>query len=142
MRRAIVMYLRFVTPLIHPDSGVESGFFRSSWYLRQLGCPAWIQSELDSQFNWFDENLALPGRIARHFRRRDTLQGVCWFLASAGECISRARYCAWLIGEAGLPVEVIKAAEARELIWRDGQQIVTPARRVPRAFRGRPYQAV
>jgi hypothetical protein len=59
---------------------------------------------------------------------------VCWFRSSARECISRAHYCAWLIGEAGLTVEAITMRHAREFIWQDDQQIVTPARTVPRAF--------
>jgi hypothetical protein len=128
------MYVRFVTPLIHPDSRVESGFFRASWYLDRLGCPGWIQSELDVQFDWFNAHLPTPKQVARHFRRRDSLHGVCWFRSSARECISRAHYCAWLIGEAGLPVEAITMRHAREFIWQDDQQIVTPARTVPRAF--------
>lgn len=131
------MYVRFVTPLIHPDSRVESGFFRAAWYLDRLSCPDWIRSELDHQFDWFNDNLPVPRRIARHFRRRDSLYGVCWFRSSARECIDRARYCAWLISEGGLPVETIKLREARELIWRDDHQIVTPSRVAPRAFRGR-----
>lgn len=132
------MFVRFVTPLIHPESRAESGFFRAAWYIQRLGCPDWIQAELDAQFDWFNENLATPRRVVRRFRRRDTLQGVCWFLSDARECISRARDCAWLIGEAGLPVETITTRRLREFIWRDDQQAVTPARIVPRAFRGRP----
>ena len=61
------MYLRFVTPLIHPHSRVESGFFRASWYIQRNNCPDWIRQELSDQFTWFAEHLPLPGRIARHF---------------------------------------------------------------------------
>lgn len=135
------MYMRFVTPLIHPDSRVECGFFRASWYLGRLGGADWIRSELDQQFDWFNDNLDMPRRVARQFRRRRTLTGVCWFRSSARECISRARYCAWLISEAGLPVEAITLRNPREFIWRDDLQIVTPARIAPRAFRGQPLAA-
>lgn len=130
------MYVRFVTPLIDPDSRVECGFFRSSWYLEQLGAPDWIQYELHQEFNWFNDNLDAPSRVERRFRRRRTLIGVCWFRASARECISRAYHCAWLISEAGLPVEVITLRNPREFIWQDDLQVVTLARVVPRAFRG------
>ena len=134
------MYVRFVTPLIHPDSRVESGFFRASWYLDRIGCPSWIRSELDQQFAWFNDNLAKPDRVARPYGR-GVLHGVCWFRSAARECISRGHYCAWLIGEAGLPVEAITMRNPREFIWQDDQQIVTPARIVPRAFRGWPLCA-
>jgi hypothetical protein len=132
------MYVRFVTPLIHPESGAECGFFRASCYLRRIDCPDWIHAELREQFGWFNDNLPMPRHVVRHFTRRDSLHGVCWFRSGARECIDRARYCAWLITEGGLPVEAIKLREVRELIWRDDHQIVTPSRRAPRAFRGRP----
>jgi hypothetical protein len=132
------MYVRFVTPLIDPSARVECGFFRAHWYLERLDAPRWLTLELAIQFAWFNDELAIPGRVARHFRRRDSLHGVCWFRASASECVSRARYCAWLISEAGLPVEMITLRRVREFIWQDAQQVVTPARIVPRAFHGRP----
>ena len=44
------MYVRFVTPLIHPDSRVETGFFRASWYLHRIGAPDWILRELYDEF--------------------------------------------------------------------------------------------
>lgn len=128
------MYVRFVTPLIHPCSRVESGFFRASWCLSRLNAPAWLQAELQDQMSWFNANLPVPGRVARHFRRRDSLHGVCWFRSSAQDCISRAHYCAWLISEAGLPVQAITLRRPREIIWQDAQQVVTAARTVPRAF--------
>jgi len=73
------MYLRFVTPLIHPHSRVESGFFRASWYIHRTDCPDWIRQELSDQFAWFSRHLPIPGRIARHFKRRDAIWGICWF---------------------------------------------------------------
>ena len=79
------MYLRFVTPLIHPYSRVESGFFRASWYLHRTNCPDWIHQELSDQFDWFAQHLPLPGRIARHFKRRDSIWGICWFDPQARE---------------------------------------------------------
>jgi hypothetical protein len=129
------MYVRFVTPLIHPNSRVEVGFFRASWYLYRNGCPDWILTELREQFDWFNEHLPMPGRIGRHFKRRNSIWGICWFDPHAAEAISRARYCAWLIGEGGLPVRTIKTAGQREVIWRDAHQIVSkPTADLPRAF--------
>lgn len=132
--RGIIMYVRFVTPLIDPDARVECGFFRSYWYVERLGAPEWLMLELRIQFAWFNDELDAPGRVVRHFRRRRSLYGVCWFRSSARECISRARYCAWLISEAGLPVEAITAHCLRETIWQDDLQVVAPARMAPRVF--------
>lgn len=134
-RAAIIMFVRFVTPLIHPSSRVETGFFRASWYLYRNGCADWILSELDSQFDWFNAYLPVPGRIGRHFKRRNSIWGICWFDPDAAEAISRARYCAWLIEEGGLPVRSIRTPGQREIIWRDAHQIVSkPTDDLPRAF--------
>jgi hypothetical protein len=137
----MIMYVRFVTPLIHPDSRVESGFFRAAWYLDGIGCPDWIRTELDEQFAWFNDNLPCP-RAASQTSGRFTVRGVCWFTSAAKECIDRGRYCAWLITEAGLPVEMLKLrrVRAQDVIWRDDYQVVAKARSTPRAFRGRPVQ--
>ncbi|CAL4867229.1 hypothetical protein MMA231_01481 [Asticcacaulis sp. MM231] len=129
------MYVRFVTPLIHPDSGMETGFFRASWYLYRTGCPDWIYEELDIQFRWFNRNLPVPDRVARHFKRRNSIYGVCWFHTAARECIDRARYCAWLITEGGVPVQAVKLRSPREIIWHDDHQVVLrPHHDMPRAF--------
>ncbi len=129
------MYVRFVTPLIHPASRVEAGFFQASWYLYRNGCPHWILDELDDQFVWFNAHLPVPRRIGRHFKRRNSIWGICWFDPDAREAISRAHYCAWLIEEGGLPVRSIRTAGERELLWKDSHQIVTkPTVDLPKAF--------
>ncbi len=135
-----MMYVRFVTPLRDPDTGAETGFFRASWYLRRVGCPNWIHEELDQQFDWFNENLPVPERVERHFRRRNSIYGVCWFRPDARECIARARYCAWLINEGGVPVAAIKLRRPREVLWRDDHQLVLrPTSDTPTAFTGRSF---
>lgn len=129
------MYLRFVTPLIHPRSRVESGFFRAAWYVYQNECQDWIHAELCEQFEWFGLHLPLPGRIARHFKRRNSIWGICWFDPQAREAISRARYCAWLLEEGGLPVRTITSTRPHEVIWQDAHQLVSrPTPDLPRAF--------
>ena len=131
------MYVRFVTPLRDPATGAETGFFRARWYLNEIGCPEWIQAELDHQFGWFGDHLAVPKRLCRPSWRRGSLRGVCWFRPEATECISRARYCAWLINEGGLPVRLLRLHAPREVIWRDDLQLVVrPDATTPRAFAG------
>ena len=59
----------------------------------------------------------------------------CFRQVSQREAISRARYCAWLLEEGGLPVRTIATSRQREVIWRDAHQIVTkPSADLPRAF--------
>ena len=125
------MYVRFVTPLRDPATGAETGFFRAAWYLDEVGCPEWIDQELEAQFDWFNANLAIPETIRG---------GVCWFRPEACECIERARYCAWLINESGVPVETIRLRRPGSVLWRDDHQLVVrPDAATPRAFAGRAY---
>lgn len=139
--REHIMYVRFVTPLRDRATGAETGFFRASWYLRRVGCPDWIHRELEYQFGWFNEHLPVPNRVQRQFRRgRASIAGVCWFRSEARECIERARYCAWLISEGGVPVAPIKLRSPREIIWCDDHQLVIrPDSDTPQAFPGQRF---
>jgi hypothetical protein len=61
--------------------------------------------------------------------------GHCWFDPQAREAVSRARYCAWLLEEGGLPVRTITTSRQREVIWRDAHQMVTKlSADLPKAF--------
>jgi len=133
------MFIRFVTPLRDTRTGAETGFFRAASRIRR-GAPDWIINELDEQFDWFAENLPIPDRVVRNFKRRRPIAGICWFADRADEHIDRARYCAFLITEAGLPVELIRMRTHREIIWRDRfQAVIKPLPETPRAFAGRRY---
>ncbi|MEZ5810932.1 MAG: hypothetical protein R3D45_05890 [Rhizobiaceae bacterium] len=130
------MYVRFVSPLVDPGTRAETGFFQSVSYLRQNEAPRWILDELENQFEWFGEHLPLPERLGWKFKRRRAIWGTSWFVPSFQEGVSRARYCAWLFEEAGLPVRAIKIARPQEIIWRDSFQIlIKPTATTPRAFR-------
>jgi len=139
--RRFPVFIRFVTPLRDTRTGAETGFFRASWYMRRLAPEDWIVDELDTQIAWFNANLAIPDRLSREFKRRRALVGVCWFIDRTDECIDRARYCAFLITEGGLPVEIVRMRDHREIIWRDGQQaVISPRPTTPKAFGGRRFE--
>ena len=79
------MYVRFVTPLVHPASRVEAGFFQASWYIYRNGCPKWITDELEAQFRWFNKHLPVPKRLSRVFKRPAAIHHICWFDPAAVE---------------------------------------------------------
>ncbi len=130
-----MMYVRFVSPIIDPLSRVEAGFFRSVWAIHQRRQPDWLLRELDAQFDWFNAALSIPGRVRLTFRRGNDAVGVCWFRDDAHTHIERARYTAWQIEEAGLPVRMIRSRRPSPVFWRDAHQIVAQAGpETPRAF--------
>ena len=131
------MYLRFVLPWRDPNSRVEAGFFRAAYDMarRQDRVPEWIRAELSRELDWFDEELPVPCRVCRSFKRRRTIHGVCWFRPRADEAIDRARYAGWLMSEAGVSVREIRTSRLGEVIWRDDHQVVAkPDRGLPVAF--------
>ena len=129
------MHVRFVSPVIDRDTRVEAGFFRTRQILGTQNGPEWVQNELKEQFDWYNDNLEAPDELGKYFKRRDTIWGICWFKSEAKECIQRAHFCAWLLGEAGIPIRMLKANIRKEIIWQDENQILCkPMKELPRAF--------
>ena len=128
--------MRFVVPAWCDEAATEFGIFHFAYDVaRHDRTPCWIRAELGRELAWFGRSLDVPDRLARRFRRRRTIRGVCWFRPEAGEHIARARYMGWLMSEAGCPVEQIRTRYPGEVIWRDAHQIVArPGADVPRAF--------
>src|SRR5262249_29092816 len=78
------MFVRFVTPIIHPESGVATGLFRAFGFYEDEGLiPDCYQDRLDELFDWFNENLPVPYRLSRAIRRFRIAFGVCWLKPSA-----------------------------------------------------------
>ncbi|MEM0987776.1 MAG: hypothetical protein AAGK00_02775 [Pseudomonadota bacterium] len=131
------MYLRFVIPERDTETGVETGFFSGLLDIKygETGAQQWIYDEVCRELTWFNTHLDAPRRLTRPGGRRGDVRGVCWFRPQAGEAISRARYCAWLLEEAGIATRVLRRAQPGEIIWCDDMQIVAkPARDHPRLF--------
>lgn len=129
------MYVRFVSPRIDPYTGAELGFMQTHRYITRSETPKWVLSELRLQFDWYNRHLCVPEKLGRHFKRRNSIWGICWFKPEAKECLERAHYCAWLFREASCPIRMIKADIRKEIIWQDENQILCKATKdVPRAF--------
>ncbi len=131
------MYLRFVLASQLPACRAETGLFHRAYALaRAHQVPDWLRAELRYELDWFDAHLPVPRRLVRRSKRRGSIHGICWFRPEAGEAISRARYVAWLMEEAGEPVRPLQSRDPGEILWRDPMQVVAkPGPHVPRAFR-------
>lgn len=129
------MYVRFVTPLIDPSTRVETGIFQSKFQLRENGCADWILRELQPHWDWFNEHLAVPTRLGMHFRRRESIWGVCWFRPQATAAIARAWRCRALMEEGGIPVRALVWRGRVQVLWSDDQQaVIAPSKGMPRGF--------
>ncbi len=119
------MYIRFVTPYWSDDCRSHVGFFRAVRDVYRRHSPDdWRVGELGRQYDWFNERLAVPDRLARKVGRHGLRPGVCWFRDRAAEHVSRARYACWLIEDMGLPIRELRSDRPGTRIWEDAHQIV------------------
>ena len=122
------MYLRFVLPGKHPDTGFDEGVFAVAYALRREGellDHEWF--ELDELLRWFGTNLAIPNRFNRskskgYYRR--TTKGVSWFKHSATKHLTKMHRMAEILGNHGHHVTMIKTARPGYIVYEDAIQVV------------------
>ena len=125
------MYIRFVSPWRCVRARAETGLFGPAYSAaRAASVEPWMRAEIRRSLDWFSLHLAVPWDLSRCGRN-----GVCWFRDQAGRHVSEARYLAWLIGEAGLPIAELRMDRPGTVIWQDDHQVVAlPERNHPRLF--------
>ena len=90
----------------------------------------WMRAELESELNWFEAHLPVPGKFGFRDDRCAQRQGVCWFRPEAREHITHAHYLAWLLCEAGVQVDCRTSMSPGDILYDDAYQIVALPRRV------------
>ncbi|MEM9061861.1 MAG: hypothetical protein AAGD13_15485 [Pseudomonadota bacterium] len=131
------MHFRFVVRDRDEVCGLELGFFQRAYSVRngEIDAPPWVRDQLRLELGWFNLHLDVPERFGRSAGRRGWIRGICWFRPEAHQAIDRARYVAWLMTEAEVPVEEIRRSCPGEVIWQDHQQVVAkPPRDLAKAF--------
>lgn len=122
------MYLRFVLPGKHPDTGFADGVFEAAYTLRREGellDHEWI--ELDELLCWFGEHLSIPTRFHRSKSkgRRDRItKGVSWFKSTATQHLARMHRMAAILEDHGHHVTMIKTARPGYIVYEDANQVV------------------
>lgn len=127
------MYFRFVSTEVDPSSRTETGPFRMAWRVfEDPTVPHWLIQAIDQEYTWFDDHLPTPALTRRRIGRRGLVFGVCWFRPDAQECIARARHMAWLLTEAGWPVQERCSRHPGEILFKDDWQVVADPRHLKR----------
>lgn len=122
------MYLRFVLPATHPDTGVDTGVFKVAYALKNEGEISEAErQELTELLDWFGAELAVPDRFSRstskgHCRR--ATKGISWLKASANEHVKRMHRLVQILREHGHHVEMIRSANPGYVVYQDDHQIV------------------
>ncbi len=122
------MFLRFVSQVKHPDTGVEAGVFTVAYDLRDSGqLQAHEQKDLEALLAWFANNLEEPTRFnktrSKGWYRRAT-KGVSWFKPTAIEHISKMRELAAFLEQYGHHVRTIKQQSPGYVVYEDEHQVV------------------
>ena len=122
------MYLRFVVPRKHLDSGVRAGIFGAAYAVqRGSDLSPHEREELDGLLGWFNDNLELPFRFNRTkskgYVSRAT-KGISWFKASAEEHVTKMHRLAAILEDQGHHVSLIKTTNPGYLVYEDEHQVV------------------
>lgn len=125
------MYLRFICRVRNDGSGLETGVFQPAYAIAygEIDVEFWHWKEIRQTLDWFNDNLDRPSRLHCPRRKARDRSGVCWFRPEAERHISLARYLAWLVTEAGVPVWEVRTVHPGEIVFRDDHQIVAARNR-------------
>ncbi len=121
------MYIRFIVAEIHDHSGREAGVFQAIYKLNERGeLYPYEQAEVDRILKWFDQNLIKPDRFtsAKPPYYRKQKRAVSWFKDSALEHIALMRELVTVLGNHGVPVEMLKSDRIGYVVYEDHHQIV------------------
>ena len=130
------MYIRFVTGQFDRDSGLDCGFFQSTYGIRhnRWEIDPWLRAEISRSLDWFEDHMEEPERFDPTSRKRRGHWGVCWFRPEAKRHLREAHHMAWLLNEAGIPVHRVRARNPGEIVWQDDHQIVAIKNRTGTVF--------
>lgn len=122
------MYLRFILPQTHPDTGVETGVFKVAYALKRNGeLSKTERQEIEALLKWFDDELPKPSRFNRtkskgYYRR--AAKGISWLKAAAAEHVAKMHRLAEILRDHGYHVDMIKSANPGYIVYQDDFQIV------------------
>jgi len=124
-RMGVSMFVRFVTPIIHPRSRVACGLFRAfSFYEDEGLIPECYDDRIEELCNWFNVNLRVPDRLSRSVGRFRIVYGICWLKTSAIEHIRYMWDLAAMYEASGIPVEFLATCRPGYILYEDDFQIV------------------
>ena len=121
----ISMFVRFVTPIVHPRSRVACGLFRAfSLYEDDGLIPECYDDRIEELCDWFNANLPVPDRLSRPIGRFRIVYGISWLRPSATEHISYMWDLAVVYEACGIPVELLTTSYPGHILYEDDFQIV------------------
>jgi hypothetical protein len=122
------VFVRFILPETHPDSGLNDGPFRLAY---KLGKDPKVREEdrraLAELLDWFEKHLAKPPRFSRSrskgsYRRRT--RGIAWFRDTALECLTRMHDLARILEAHGCRVTQISESRVGYVVYEDENQVI------------------
>ena len=118
------MYVRFVLYTERDERGVSVGPFAEAYRLLddEDSLCEYDLLVLEETIDWFETELRAPRRTYKW--DRGFKAGYCWFRDSAREHIHRMRVLAWLLGQYGQPLTMIRGTRPGQILYEDADQIL------------------
>ena len=120
-----MMFIRFIVAADADDPWWADGVFTIAGSLRREGkLESYENDLLDATFDWFNENLPRPPFDTKREAGEWSYDAICWYLPQAKEPISRMWDMIAVLKSFGFPVQVFRAADPGEILYRDDFQVV------------------
>jgi hypothetical protein len=120
------MYLRFVLPDQHENSGRKSGVLVTAARLLEEGkLETHEDAVVREVWTWFNDHLPVPSAL----KRWEHARALSWFRPDASEPIEKMWELVHVLRAHGLLVELLKTDDPGIVIYRDEWQVVAKPRR-------------
>ena len=121
-------YIRFIVPVIHSDSTVETGLLQVAARLAGLNSvSSGDRASLSDHLRWFSANLNKPSRFnktsSKGYYRRAT-KGISWFKDKAHEHIRRMHDIKRIAERNGFSVSIVQETRIGYVVYEDEYQVV------------------
>jgi hypothetical protein len=118
------MYVRLVVPkFVGEESKQKLGIIRAAWRI-QPEMTDEDQEKLDELFEWFNDFLSRPHKLARSKNKNAAHRAICWFKEDAKLYLKKAAEIAALVNKYGYRVEVLKTQNPGYIMYEDDEQVV------------------
>ncbi|MGF1503208.1 MAG: hypothetical protein ACFBSD_15480 [Paracoccaceae bacterium] len=134
------MYLRFVSGIRHPYADAELGIYIAADAVRRDDHPDWLQDAFLEALDGAFAGMRVPPCVGGA-ETRDGRRALSWLRADNAARVARMRHFAWVLGEMGLQVGMLKSRSPGRIIYCDADQVLAvPRQRIARAFPRRPHE--
>lgn len=125
------MFIRFVPMTEVAESEYNWSLFGAIGHLLDSDdVPVYSRSQLSEIDSWFRDHLSKPSRLSRSTKPNSNDDAVCWFKATAHECIGRLREAVSILELHDIRIQMLTTNKPGYIVYEDDYQVAAvPFRR-------------